>query len=72
MLVYVSVCGGYVYLNAGTHGFGRHWIRPGLELWAVVSFLMWVLGTKLESSTRLVHALNHRVFSPTSRSLFSF
>lgn len=64
ILVYVSVWG-YVYLNAGTHGVRRHWISLGLELWAIVSFLMWVLGTKLESSTRTVHAL-------TDFSLFLF
>ena len=35
-----------------------------LELQEVVSCLVWMLGTKLGSSVRLVCTLNHRAISP--------
>lgn len=41
-----------------------------LELWAIVSCPAWVLGTKSESSTSAVTALNHRDIAP-AKSFFS-
>lgn len=36
----------------------------GLDLQAVVSYPMWVMGTERGSSARTVHALNHWTLSP--------
>ena len=42
-------------------------IRFGLELQAVVSYMMWMLGTELRSSRRAVHALKLWAVSPAQK-----
>ena len=51
---------GYVHMSAGVYG-GHKLVPefPELELQSVMSHLMWVLGTELESSVRPVHTLNY-------------
>lgn len=52
---------GYVHVNAGTQGE----VLAGLELkLQVVSPMPWVLGIRLRSSARAVHALNLGVIYP--------
>jgi hypothetical protein len=56
---FVSVCGD-PYVNAGASGGQRRMSDSlELELQAVVRYLMWVMGTELRSSGRVVNALNH-------------
>lgn len=44
----------------------------GLNLQAVVSYSMWVMGTELGSSARTVHALNHWTISPGPSLSYSY
>jgi hypothetical protein len=54
------MCGLYTDLSAGTcRGQKRAYDHPTLKLQAVVSFLTWVLGIKLESFTRAVSVLDY-------------
>lgn len=64
---------GYEYSSAGTHGSQKRaciswsWI---FEMW--VSYLRWVLATKLRSSGKTVYVLNHQVIFSLFFLFFSF
>lgn len=54
-------------LKAGGAGIAS----PELELQAVVSYPVWVLGTELKSSARAVSALNRWAIPPARQFLFA-
>jgi hypothetical protein len=53
-----------MHLSVSTPEACKHWMPLELELQAVYSRLVWVLGTELGPSGRAVYALNYRAISP--------
>jgi hypothetical protein len=61
----LGVCVNVCHMYMGNHGGRKGTLDPlKLELQTVVSYLVWVLETELQSSGEPANARNHWVISP--------